>query len=40
MERTPDADPDEAEVIDEALADEDKSDSGEEAELASEEEES
>src|SRR5258708_21192255 len=40
MERTLDADPDEAEVIDEALADKDESDSREEAELASEEEES
>ena len=40
MERTLDTDPDEAEVIDEVLADEDKSDSREEAELASEEEES
>src|SRR5258708_32983065 len=40
MERTPDADPDKVEAVDEALADDDTSDGGEEAELASEEEES
>ncbi len=40
MERTPDADPDEAEAVDKALADDNTSDGGEEAELASEEEES
>ena len=40
MEQTSDADPDKAEAIDEALADDDTSDGGEEAELASEEEES
>ncbi len=39
MEQTPDADPDEVEVIDKALADKDERDSREEAELASEEEE-
>src|SRR5258708_4908376 len=40
MERTPDANPNKAEAVDEALADDDTSNSGEEAELASEEEES
>ena len=40
MEQTPDTNPNKAEVIDEVLADEDESDSREEAELASEEEES
>ena len=40
MEQTPDANPDEAEAVDEALVDNDTSDGREEAELALEEEES
>ncbi len=40
MEQTPDADPNEAKAVDEALADDDTSNGKEEAELALEEEES